>query len=191
MRVIMRVPMAYDFNPFKKNLASAEEWLKKELTQIRTGQASPAVLDGVRVEVYGTPMALKEVASIIIEGARTLRLTPWDKAQVKEIEKAVNEANLGMSVAADGEGVRVNFPELTSDKRKDYAKTAKDKLEDAKKHVRGHRDQVVKDLQAKEKASGFGKDEVFRLKNETQKIVDETNKKLEEMYAKKEKEILS
>jgi len=191
MRVIMRVPMAYDFNPFKKNLASAEEWLKKELTQIRTGQASPAVLDGVRVEVYGTPMALKEVASIIIEGARTLRLTPWDKAQVKEIEKAVNEANLGMSVAADGEGVRVNFPELTSDKRKDYAKMAKDKLEDAKKHVRGHRDQIVKDLQAKEKASGFGKDEVFRLKNETQKIVDETNKKLEEMYAKKEKEILS
>ncbi|MGC9605719.1 MAG: ribosome recycling factor [Minisyncoccia bacterium] len=183
--------MAYDFNPFKKNLASAEEWLKKELTQIRTGQASPAVLDGVRVEVYGTPMALKEVASIIIEGARTLRLTPWDKAQVKEIEKAVNEANLGMSVAADGEGVRVNFPELTSDKRKDYAKMAKDKLEDAKKHVRGHRDQIVKDLQAKEKASGFGKDEVFRLKNETQKIVDETNKKLEEMYAKKEKEILS
>jgi ribosome recycling factor len=183
--------MAYDFNPFKKNLASALEWLKKELTQIRTGQASPVILDGVRVEVYGTPMALKEVASIIIEGARTLLLTPWDKAQVKEIEKAVNLANLGMSVSVDGEGVRVNFPELTSDKRKDYAKMAKDKLEDAKKHVRGHRDQIVKDLQAKEKASGFGKDEVFRLKNETQKIVDETNKKLEDMYAKKEKEILS
>ena len=183
--------MAYDLNPFKKNLSAAEEWLKKELQQVRTGQASPSILDGVRVEVYGAPLALKEVASVLIEGARTLRVTPWDKAQVKDIEKAITLADLGVSVAVDDQGVRVNFPELTSDKRKDFAKTAKDKMEDAKKHVRGHRDQVVKDLQAKEKAGGYGKDEIFRLTKEVQKLVDEANKRLEDAYAKKEKEILS
>lgn len=183
--------MAYDFNLFKKQLAGTEEWLKKELQQIRTGQASPIVLDAVRVEVYGVPTALKEVASIMIEGARTLRIAPWDKAQIKEIEKAINLANLGFSAIVDDQGVRVNFPELTSDKRKDFAKAAKDKLEEAKKQIRGHRDHVVKDLAAKEKAGGYGKDEIFRLKNETQKMIDDMNKKLEDAYNKKEKEILN
>ncbi|MDE2038033.1 MAG: ribosome recycling factor [Patescibacteria group bacterium] len=182
--------MTYDFNPFKKQLAGAEEWLKKEMGQIRTGQASPSVLDGVKVEAYGAPMALKEVASVMIEGARTLRIAPWDRAQIKEIEKAITKADLGLSVVVDDQGVRVNFPELTSDRRKDIAKAAKDKLEDAKKQVRGHRDSVIKDLQAKEKAGGFGKDDIFRLKNDIQKLIDESNKRLEEAYEKKEKEIV-
>lgn len=183
--------MAYDFNPFKKQLASAEDWLKKEFQQIRTGQASPAILDGVKVMVYGAPMALKEVASVLIEGARTIRIQPWDKAQVKEIEKAITLANLGVSTVVDGEGVRVNFPELTGERRAQIAKTAKDKLEQAKKEVRQHREAVVKDLTNKEKEGGYGKDEIFRLKNEAQKIVDDANKKLDEAFAKKEKEILS
>lgn len=183
--------MAYDFNPFKKQLAGTEEWLKREMQQIRTGQASPAILDGVKVQVYGAPMALKEVASILIEGARTIRIQPWDKAQVKEIEKAITVANLGVSTVVDGEGVRVNFPELTGERREAIAKTAKDKLEEAKKEVRQHRDKIVKDLQTKEKEGGYGKDEIFRLKNECQKIVDDTNKRLEDAFAKKEKEILS
>lgn len=183
--------MAYDLNPFKKQLTGAEEWLKKEFTQIRTGQASPSILDSVRVEVFGAPMALKEVATVMIEGARTLRVSPWDKAQVKEIEKAITQANLGLSIVVDAEGVRVNFPELTTDRRKDFATAAKAKMEEGKKQVRGHRDTIVRDLQAKEKAGGYGKDEIFRMTKEVQKIVDETNKKLEDAYARKEKEILS
>ena len=183
--------MAYDFNPFKKQLASVEEWVKKEFQQIRTGQASPAILDGVKVMVYGAPMALKEVASILIEGARSIRVQPWDKAQVKEIEKAITLANLGIATVVDGDGVRINFPELTGERRTEIAKTAKDKLEEAKREVRQHRDKVVKDLQAKEKEGGYGKDEIFRLTKEVQKMVDDGNKKLEEVYTKKEKEILS
>lgn len=183
--------MAYDFNPLKKQLAGADEWLKREYQQIRTGQASPAVLDAIKVEVYGAPLALKEVASVIIEGARTLRVAPWDKSQVKEIEKAITVANLGLSVVVDDQGLRVIFPELTEDRRKDIAKGAKEKLEDAKKQTRLHRDTVVKDLQAKEKEGGYGKDDIFRLKNETQKMIDEANKKLDQMFEKKEKEILS
>lgn len=183
--------MAYDFIPFKKELSATEEWLKRELQQIRTGQASPAILDSVKVVVYGAPMALKEVASILIEGARSIRIQPWDKAQVKEIDKAITLANLGVATVVDGDGVRINFPELTGDRRAEIAKAAKDKLEEAKRDIRQHRDKIIKDLQAKEKEGGFGKDEIFRLKTETQKIVDEANKKLDDAYARKEKEILS
>lgn len=183
--------MAYDFSPFKKQMAGVEEYLKKELSQIRTGQASPNVLDGVRVESYGVPVAMKEMAAITLEGARTIRITPWDKTQTKEIEKAITAANLGLSVVVDDQGLRINFPELTSDRRVQIAKAAKDKLEEAKKQVRQYRDHIIKDLTNKEKEGGFGKDEIFRLKGDTQKIVDDINKKLEDHFAKKEKEILS
>lgn len=182
--------MAYDFNPFKKQLISTEEYLKKELQQIRTGQASPAILDAVKVEVYGSPMGIKELASVTIEGARTLRITPWDLKQSKDIEKAITAANLGLSVVVDDQGLRVNFPELTSDRRVLIVKNAKEKLEESKKQVRQHRDVVIKDLDAKEKAGGYGKDEIFRLKNEVQKTTETTNKVLEGLFAKKEKEII-
>jgi ribosome recycling factor len=182
--------MNYDFNPFKKQIAGVEDWLKKEFQQIRTGQASPNILDSVKVEIYGSPMALKEVASIMIEGARTLRVAPWDKGQIKDIEKGVIAANLGLSVVVDDQGLRLNFPELTADRRAEIAKTAKTRMEDGKKQVRQHRDAVVKDLDIKEKAGGMGKDDVFRLKKDMQKIVDDCNKKLDEAFAKKEKEIL-
>jgi ribosome recycling factor len=171
--------MTYDFNPFKKQITGVEDWIKKEFQQIRTGQASPNILDGVKVEVYGA-----------IEGARTLRVMPWDKSQVKDIEKGIMAANLGLSVIVDDQGLRINFPELTADRRKDIAKMAKERLEEAKKQVRGHRDAVVKDLDAKEKAGGMGKDDAFRLKKDMQKIVDDANKKLDEAYGRKEKEIL-
>ncbi|OHA16819.1 MAG: ribosome recycling factor [Candidatus Taylorbacteria bacterium RIFCSPHIGHO2_02_FULL_45_28] len=183
--------MSYDFNQFKKQLASAEEWLKKELSQIRTGQASPAILDAVKVEIYGAPMSIKEVASVVIESARTLRIAPWDKSQTKEIEKAITVADLGLSVVVDDQGLRVMFPELTGERRQQIAKSAKEKLEEAKKEVRGYRDVIVKDLQMKEKDGEMGKDDAFRCKNDTQKLVDDINKKLDEMYAKKEKELLS
>ncbi|MDD5165625.1 MAG: ribosome recycling factor [Candidatus Pacebacteria bacterium] len=182
--------MAYDFNPFKKNITSTEEWLKKEFQQIRTGQASPSILDGVKVEVYGAPMSLKEVASVMIEGARTLRVTPWDKGQIKDIEKGITLANLGLSVIVDDQGLRVNFPELTSERRTEIVKTAKEKLEEGKKQLRSHRDVVIKDLDAKEKSGAMGKDDVFRGKKDAQKLVDDCNKKMEGEFTKKEKELI-
>jgi len=180
----------YDFNPIKKQLTGVEEWAKKELQQIRTGQASPSILDGVKVEVYGAPMSLKEVASVVIEGSRTLRIVPWDKSQTKEVEKAITVANLGLSVVVDDQGLRVNFPELTADRRASFAKLAKDKIEEAKKQLRQHRDVVIKDLTAKEKEGGYGKDDIFRLKGDAQKLVDACVKNLDAMYERKEKEVL-
>lgn len=183
--------MSYDFSKFKKSLSGTEEWLKKEFSGVRTGQASPSLLDGVKVDSYGVPSPLSQVGSVMTEGPRTLRITPWDASQTKEIEKAITVANLGVSVSVDDKGLRVNFPELTAERRTQIVKIAKEKLEEARKQIRLHRDESMKDLKAKEKAGGIGEDEVFRNEKEIQKMVDETNKKLDELYVRKEKEILS
>jgi ribosome recycling factor len=181
--------MSYDFTQFKKSLLGTEEWIKKEFSGIRTGQASPSLLDSVKVESYGAIVPLSQVGSIMTEGARSLRIAPWDLSQSKEIEKAITVANLGVSVSVDDKGLRVNFPELTAERRTQIVKIAKEKLEEGRKQVRLHRDEAMKDLKAKEKAGGMGEDEVFRHEKEIQKFVDETNKKLDELYSKKEKEI--
>ncbi len=182
--------MSYDFNKFKKSLVGTEEWIKKEFSGIRTGQASPAVLDSVRVESYGVLTPLTQVGSVMSEGPRTLRIAPWDVSITKEIEKAITLSNLGLSVSTDDKGLRVNFPELTAERRVQIVKVAKEKLEEGKKQIRIHRDDAMKDLQAKEKAGGIGEDEVFRHQKEIQKMVDEVNKKMEEYYIKKEREIM-
>jgi ribosome recycling factor len=183
--------MTYDFSKLKKSLAGVEDWIKKEFANIRTNQASPAILDSVRVESYGALVPISQIAGITIEGSRTLRIAPWDHSHLKEIEKAITAANLGVSIAVDDKGLRVNFPELTSDRRIEIVKTAKEKLEEAKKQIRTHRDEIVKDLKGKEKTGGFGKDDIFRLEKEVQKFVDDTTKKLADAFAKKEREILN
>jgi ribosome recycling factor len=183
--------MAYDFSKFKKGIAGAEDWLKKEFLGIRTGQATPTLLDSVKVESYGAQVPISQVGSVTTEGARTIRITPWDMSQAKDVEKAVTLANLGVSVVVDDKGLRINFPELTEERRKEITKLAKERLEEGKKRIRIARDDAMKDLKTKEKAGGMGEDEVRRNEKEIQKIVDEGNKKLDEMYTKKEKEILS
>jgi len=183
--------MAYDFNQFKKTIGGVEEWIKKEFAGVRTGQASPAILDGVKVSSYGAFVPISQIASVVGEGPRTLRIVAWDQSQTKEIEKAITIANLGLSVIVDDKGLRISFPELTSERRVEIVKIAKEKLEEGKKQIRSHRDVIMKDLQSKEKDGSLGKDDVFRYKNDAQKIVDEANKKLEAELSKKEKEILS
>lgn len=182
--------MAYDFSLIKKAFAQSEDWLKKEFSSIRTGQATPAVLDGVRVQVFGAPLSIKELASITIEGARTIRVSPWDKSQSKEIDNAIAASNLGLSVVIDDQGLRITFPELTQERRTEIVRSTKTKLEDARKQIRSQRENAVKDIQNKEKDGILSKDEAFRLKNDLQKQVEEINKKLEALYEKKEKEIL-
>ncbi len=183
--------MAYDFTKFKKSLLGTEEWVKKEFSGIRTGQANPMLLDSIRVEAYGVLSPLNQVGSIMIEGSRTLRIVPFDASQTKEVEKAITVANMGVSVSVDDKGLRVNFPELTSESRASIVKMAKERLEEGRKQIRLHRDEAMKDLKAKVKGGGIGEDEMFRHEKEIQKFVDDTNKKLDELFAKKEKEITS
>jgi ribosome recycling factor len=163
--------------------------MKKEYTGIRTGMASPQLLDSVVVESYGQRMPLNQVGSVSIADAKSLLVTPWDASQVKAVEKAITAANLGVSLKTDEKGVRVFFPELTSERREILIKLAKEKHEQAKITLRGVRDEVVKDIEAKEKLGGMGEDEKFRFKAEMQKLVDGANKALEDIFAKKNKEI--
>jgi len=181
--------MAYNFSQFKQGADGAIEWLKKEYTAIRSGQANPSILDSVRVDMYGSQMPVNQVASVLGENSRTLRITPWDKSAVKAIDAAIREANLGVSVSVDDQGLRVAFPELTDDRRQALAKLAKQKLEEARVRVRNEREKIHSDVDKREKDGSMGKDDTFRAKQDLQKIVEETNKKLEDLYEKKTKEI--
>ncbi len=182
--------MAYNFSEFKKSLAEVEAWLAKEYSTIRTGRATPSILDHVMVNNYETMMPINQVASIATEGARSLRIVPWDTGVIKAIEKAINDSDLGLSVAVDDKGVRVTFPELTSERRQSLVKIVKQKLEDARISVRKAREEVWGDIQAQEKDGTVTEDEKFRLKNDMQKLVDETGIKLEGLSDKKEQEMM-
>ncbi len=183
--------MQYNFATFKNDLKKAEEFLSKEYSQLNIGRASPMVLDGVSVEAYGLYSPLKNVASVSIEDPKTLRIVPWDKNQVKDIERAVMAANLGLSVATDDAGIRVIFPQLTTETRQSLVKVLKQKLEDSRITVRKEREKVWDDVQAKEKEGKVTEDERFRAKEDIQKIIDETNTNLEAIFEKKETEAMS
>ncbi|MCC6290979.1 ribosome recycling factor [Candidatus Nomurabacteria bacterium] len=185
--------MSYNFNQFKTKTKEIGEWLSREFASIRTGRATPALLDSVQVESYGARVPLKQVSAIAVEDVRSLRISVWDKTQLKAVESAIMSANLGLSVAgaSDGSGLRVTFPELTADKRALLAKLAHDRTEEAKVSLRKEREKVWNDIQEKEEAKELSEDEKFRLKDELQKIVAEENEKLEKLKAKKDAEIMN
>ena len=167
-----------------------EEWLAREYAGLHTGRATPAVLDTIIIDSYGSKMPIKNVASINIEDPKTIRVSPWDKNQVKEIEKAVNTANLGLSVTVDKEGLRVIFPQLTEETRAGLVKILKAKLEEARISARKEREEIWNDVGRLEKDGKMSEDDKFRAKDEIQKIIDEANNKLEALFAKKEKEVM-
>jgi len=148
--------MAYNFSPFKAKLQSVEDWLKKEFTSIRTGRANPSLLDGILVESYGARVPLNQVGSVSTEDPRTLRISPWDASQSKDIEKAITAANLGVSCVVDDKGARVIFPELTGERRGELMKVAKQKLEEGRVSVRGERDKVKNDIEKQKKEGTMG-----------------------------------
>lgn len=183
--------MAYDFKPFQARIAEITERFGRELSSIRTGRATPAILDGVQVEVYGARMPINQLASIAVEDPRTIRIAPWNQDDGKEIERAIVAANLGISVGSDDKGLRVFFPELTGERREMLMKIAKEKHEDARKQLRQAREEVQGDIDAREKAKEYGEDERFRYRDEMQKFVEAAGRVFEEQLSKKETEISS
>ncbi len=181
--------MVYNFSSFKDKTKQTAAWLSSEFNSIRTGRATPAILDSISVESYGAKMPINQVASVTTEGPRSLRVAPWDQNLTKTIEKAVIESRLGLSVAIDEKGLRITFPELTAERRQSLLKVVKQKLEEARVTLRKERDRVWEDIQAKEKEGGMGEDEKFRLKAEMQKIIDEANKELDTLALRKEEEV--
>jgi ribosome recycling factor len=176
-------------NDFESRLKAIIDWLTNEYSSIRTGQATPALIDGVKVESYGSMMPINQVASIGVEDARTIRVSPWDSQIVKSIETAIREADLGVSVVTDSSGLRIIFPELTGERRVQLLKLAKSKLEDARVSVRSARDEVMKEVEKQQKDGDISEDEKFAKKEDTQKKVDTANRSLDALYEKKELEI--
>ena len=179
----------YDFKTFEGKAAAAREWLGREYGGLRTGRAAPAILDGVMVTAYGSLTPLKQVGNVGVEDARTLRVSAYDAGLIKDIERAITAANLGVGTTSDGTNIRVTFPELSSERREQLVKLAKAKLEEARTTVRIARDETWKDIQEKEKEGTLTEDDKFSLKEELQKKVDAANKDLEAAFEKKEAEM--
>lgn len=180
---------SFDFSKLDSAIKETEEWLVRELSGVRTGRATPAILDSIKPEAYGTRTAVNQMAAVTIEDSRTLRVVPWDKSLTKNIEKAIQDANLGIGVATDEIGLRVTFPELTAERRTMLLKVAGEKVETARVTLRGHRTDTLKAIDAAEKEGGMGKDEVARFKDEVQKRIDKTNEALDALGKRKETEI--
>ncbi len=182
--------MQYNFSNFKTELKKIEDFLGKEYSQLNIGRASPMVLDGILVESYGSRVPIKNVASVSIEDPKTLRIAPWDKTQIKGIEKAIVASNLGLSVAVDDTGIRVIFPQQTTETRQALVKVLKEKLEEQRIAVRRERETIQGDIEKMEKEGKMTEDERFRAKEELQKITNEANTNLEKIFEKKEKEVM-
>ena len=182
--------MAYDFSSAKAQKETIIDWLKSEYRSVQTGRATPQVLDLVHIDMYGARTQLAHAASITIEDPRTIRVSPWDKSIVGAMERAINEADLGLSVAGDAEGLRVHFPSLTTETRGKLVKLLKDRLEDARIRVRALREEVNKDIDAQAKEGAYGEDDQRKYREEMQKIVGDANQELETLFEKKETEVM-
>ncbi|MEM6955039.1 MAG: ribosome recycling factor [Myxococcota bacterium] len=166
------------------------ESLKRELAKIRTGRANPDILDGVRVDYYGSPTPLKQVASISVPEARLLVLKVFDRSAMGAVEKAIMSSSLGLNPSNDGEVIRIPLPPLTEERRKDLTKVARAKGEDAKVAIRKARHDAKDLLEAMEKDGDAGADEVERGKKEMEEIVKGGSGKIDETVSAKEKAIL-
>jgi ribosome recycling factor len=182
--------MAYDFSALKKHTTEISAWFSGELSAIHSGRASVALLESVRVPAYGNAMPINQVANLGVEDARTVRITPWDQTVSAAIEKAIQEANLGVSVSSDGKGIRVSFPEMTTESREKFVKVVGKKLEEGRISVRSSREETWADIQKKEKDGKISEDDKFRFKEEMEKIIKEANETLDALAQKKEREIL-
>ena len=178
--------MAYNFTKAKDEFKKVEEWLRNEYASLHTGRATPIILDGISIESYGSYQPIKNIASISVEDPKTLRVVPWDKTHTIEIEKAIQAANIGLSVATDDKGLRVIFPMLTTETRQRLVKVLKEKMEDARISVRKAREIILDDI----KEAALPEDDAFRAKEDLQKLVDEANNALESVFSKKETEVM-
>lgn len=178
-------------NNFKQKSDKILGHLKFEISSIRTGRATPALVEDLEVDYYGTKTPLNALASISAPEPRQLIIQPWDKNAIQPIEKAIQGSSLGLNSVTDRESIRLSVPSLTQERRKELVRALGRHLEDARIQVRREREGILREIDALEKAKEISENEKFRQKNEIQKIADELNKKIGGMGAVKEKEIMN
>ncbi len=164
--------------------------LEREYKRLRTGRATPSLVEHIKVEYYGTPTPLNQLATITIPEPRTIMIQPWDQNVVGEVEKAVLKSDLGLTPNNDGKVIRINIPPLTEERRKELVKIVKKMAEEAKvaiRNIRRDANEMIKDLKKEKQIS---EDEQYRGQEKIQKLTDEFVEKIEDLMEKKEKEVL-
>ena len=172
------------------NLKIYYSYLDETLSRVRAGKANPKILDPVKVEYYGSMMPIANVANVAVPDARSITITPWEKPMIKVIEKAILDSNIGITPENNGEIIRLNFPPLTEERRKQLVKEAKAETEKAKVSVRNARREMIEGLKKAVK-DGMPEDAQKDGEDKVQKLHDKFLKKIDEVFAAKEKEILT
>ena len=178
------------FEHMESSMEKAIAAFGKELNRLRTGRASPALLEGIRVDYYGTPTPINQTASINIPESRLIVIQPWDKSTIESIEKAIQKANLGLSPTNDGQVIRISIPPLTEERRKELGKLAKKMAEDCKIGIRNIRREANESLKTLEKDKKISEDDYHRATEDVQKATDTKVEQIEEIMEAKQKEIL-
>ena len=174
---------------FKERMQKSLDHLASEFATVRAGRANAGVLDHIQVEYYGTPTPIQQIASISSPDPRSLVIQPWDSSILKGIEKAILTSDLGINPTNDGKCIRLLFPQLTEERRKDLAKQVKKYGEECKVAIRNIRRDAMDTFKKQQKASEITEDDLKGLEKDMQKMTDEYIKKVDEMTAKKEKEL--
>ena len=177
-------------NPAEEKMEMAVEYLDEALAHIRAGKANPKILDGIRVDYYGSAAPISNVANISVPDARTIAITPWEKSMFKVIEKAIINSELGITPENNGEVIRISIPPLTEERRKALVKQSKNEAEQAKISVRNARREAIEGLKKAIK-DGMPEDVEKDAEAKVQKIHDRFMKRIDEIFAAKEKEILT
>jgi len=172
-------------------IQKAVDFFKKEIASLRTGRANPVILEGIQVEVYGTKTPLNGLANINVPDGQSLTVTPWDKNVIKETEKAIVEADLGVSVVNEGDKIRLTVPKMTEENRKEIVKKLNEKMEEARIKIRQARDEIKSDIEEAEDLKSISEDDKFRFIKELDEIIAKTNDEIKEIRDKKEQDIMT
>ena len=174
----------------KPELEKVISFLEGELTKIRTGRASPSLVENTIVECFGEKFPLKQLAAISSQGPKQIIIQPWDKSYIEPIEKALSKSSLGTSPVVDKDLIRISLPPLSDEYRKSLLRIISEKQEESRKTIRRWREQAWDEIQEGFKNKEIREDDKFRAKDELQKLVDKYNEKIEEMVERKKKEIM-
>ncbi len=181
---------ADELKELRENMDKAIAFLQNDYLSIRTGRAHPGLVNDIKVEYYGTPTPIKQIANVTIPEGRVIQIAPFDKTSLKAIEKAILAANIGMTPQNDGTVIRLKLPELTRDRRVELTKVLAKKAEDSRVVIRNYRRDTIEVLKKQEKASEITEDDLKQLTKEVQDVTDSYIKKIDEIYKVKEKEVL-
>jgi ribosome recycling factor len=178
------------FEELKENMEKAIRALEKSFSKVRTGRASLALLDGIKVEYYGVPTPLNQVATLSIPESRMIMISPWDSTIIGSIEKAIQKSELGLMPVNDGKLIRINIPQLTEERRKDLVKVVKKMAEECKINLRNARREANDQLKTLKKDNDISEDEFFNYQDDVQKFTDKYIEKTDGVLGNKEKEIM-